>query len=114
MKKSDLRTGMRVTTRNGGKFIILLNCSDNVHKHRDIMTSLSGIWSDIDEYEEDLTCRTDDIFDIMTIEIPEYSNDLFSESCKFETLWQRQEIKEMTIEEIQKELGYKIKVVEKK
>ena len=30
---------------------------------------------------------------------------------QYKTIWQREEIKEMTVKEIEKELGYKIKIV---
>lgn len=95
-KKSDLLDGDIVTQRNGNKKIYCINrdgfvgINDNSYLH-------------YRNYTENLLDKDgDEIYDIMKVERP----------AKYETVFIRDtEVKEMTIAEIEKELGYPIKVI---
>jgi hypothetical protein len=70
------------------------------------------------DYSEDLICPGSSNLDIVKVECPSHVYDMFIYSqngkAQFNTIWERFEAKEMTVEEIQQALGYKIKVVESK
>ena len=95
-KKSDLLDGDIVTQRNGNKKIYCINrdgfvgINDNSYLH-------------YRNYTENLLDKDgDEIYDIMKVERP----------AKYETVFIRDtKVKEMTIAEIEKELGYPIKVI---
>jgi hypothetical protein len=114
MKKSDLRTGMRVTLKNGRSFIVLLNFKHVYDKTTDILLSSEGntSWNCLSYYNDDLTHHDYDGDDIVKVEVPEHAYALFNKSYRYQCVWERTEPKEMTVEEIQNILGYKIKVVE--
>lgn len=115
MKKSDLKTGMRVTLRSGRIFIVLLNFQHAYDKSTDVLVSPdSSAWNLLDYYSDDLKHRDYSLDDIVKVEIPEHVYAVFGiGEKKYTTIWKREnEPKEMTIEEIQEKLGYKIKVVE--
>lgn len=92
-----------VKTRNGNLYL-LAECTDE---------KLVGINIKDDRYvnlDDDLKDLDDHDFDIM--EVFEFSVTCWS-GIKYdlERVWKREEAKEMTIAEIEKELGYKVKVV---
>ena len=96
LKKSDLIDGDIVTQRNGEQ---KRYCTD-----RNGFVGLEGItYLDYDNYTENLLDKDgDEIYDIMKVERP----------AKYKAVFIRDtEVKEMTIAEIEKELGYPIKVI---
>lgn len=114
MKLSDLRAGKHVIeTREGDKFLVLESrcCIFAIRLDRySFITPL-----DDTSYSDDLiTLNSDRDFDIVKIyEINEY--------CSFEHLennlnliWERKEVKKMTVSEICKELGYEVEIVKEK
>lgn len=117
MKKSDLRTGMRVTLRNGKKRIVLLQFKHEYDKETDVIvdTQISS-WNPLSSYDEDLKHRNYYDNDIVKIEVPEHVYVVFGTDSyhNYKMIWERNDTKEMTVEEIQQALGYKIKVVESK
>ena len=95
-KKSDLIDGDIVTQRNGEQ--------KRYYTERNGFVGLdSRSYLDYENYTENLLDKDgDEIYDIMKVERP----------AKYETVFIRDtEVKEMTIAEIEKELGYPIKVV---
>lgn len=118
MKKSDLKTGMVVETRNGEKYLVMY--SPDFGKR--VFISFDGGFLDLKDYLEDLTFRQPKYirkfnshdFDIVKIyTLGETLFDILYDKnrLQYKTIWQREEIKEMTIDEIEKELGYRIKIV---
>lgn len=95
-KKSDLLDGDIVTQRNGNKKIYCID-RDGFVGINDKSYLYHG------NYTENLLDKDgDEIYDIMKVERP----------AKYETVFIRDtEVKEMTIAEIEKELGYPIKVI---
>lgn len=99
IKKSDLRNGDILTYRKGfeGSKKIL---QDNKMWYLSDFTNLSMHLSD---YDEDLFCLVDCDFDIVKVYRPETEETFYTERTK--------KVKEMTIAELEKELGYPIKIV---
>ena len=103
MKKSDLKTGMIVRFRNGLSGLVNFNETD-----REIKVTNEAYVS-INAFQDDLTYNSTPIYDIMRVYnyIDEYRT-----AAGYECIWKRkEETKEMTVKEIEKELGYKIKIV---
>ena len=104
-KKSDLKTGMKVTLRNGKEYIVLLNA---IHIFSDDTDLLIGLhtnegecsWLLLDDYTEDLLDKDSwsNCFDIVKVEMCEHLGFLFSTELNFKEV-----TKEMTLEEIEEE-----------
>lgn len=113
MKLNDLRTGMKVTLRNGQECIVLLNFSHGYDDATDILLNVENLyWDPLTSYTEDLKHQTFKNEDIVKIEQPNHAYAIFkSVGYGFTTIWERKERKNMTIEEIEAELGYPIKII---
>ena len=114
-KKSDLRTGMKVTLRNGKEYIVLLNCKHQFSNDENIIVRYGRNrsfydpeWLMLTSYDEDLHMINRELLqhDIVLIEECKHLGYLFSDT-KPEY---NKPTKEMTLEEIEAELGYKIKL----
>lgn len=116
MKKSDLKTGMVLETRNGEKYLVMLNpdCKDME------LINFKGGYMPLYYYNNELIFTEKPAekpareFDVVKVYSAGWTiRDLLSdkEHMKFKLIWERNEPKEMTISEIEKELGYKIKIV---
>lgn len=130
MKKSDIKNGMHVITKDGSEYIIVSDvyapCQiDNGNTAKVVMLGLQGGWMNLDQYDEESLCFRDkpsDIdeddwqYDIEEVYAPKYYTYTF-ESVKskdkddFTRLWKRG-VKQMTKAEIEAELGYAIEIVE--
>lgn len=109
MKKSDLKNGAIVETRNGNKYILLFNCC-NRGDREDLFISLnSGGYLNFSHYNENLKCCSDKDFDIMKV----CQNDYVGDNIRSHILkrneddwtWIREEETVMTISEIEEKLG---------
>jgi len=113
MKKKDLKTGMIVRTNEGELRVMLAGTAIGVGKSGGIIN---------DRINSDLTvdCGDRDITHVYSE--PQKATDL-SGNFEFwlkddnilkhcELLWERQPPQEMTLEEVNKELGYKVKIIE--
>ncbi len=104
--KADLKPGMIVEYRDGEKALYI----------NGIFMS-EGSWMNDTDYKEDLTylrTKNNSRLDICKIYSSKafVSTKLFDSNC-MELLWERKdEAKEMTVAEIEKELGYKVKIVD--
>jgi len=136
MTKSDLRTGMVVTLRNGNKYTVYLNCHNHNNDHsssdrlfRDVLVNssyghLDDPWLSLCNYNEDLTRKLRTVgdhldFDIVKVQTmlhPQHLNTVPEKVATYETIWERKEPnpKQMTVAEIEKELGYKVEIVSEK
>lgn len=98
MTKEDLKTGDIVTLRNGDRLIYEDgNFTDITDDHHNPLICLSDL-------AEDLTYRRydgDSNYDIIKVE----------RAKEYETVFEREEVKELTVDEISEKLGYKVKVV---
>lgn len=112
MKLDDLQTGMVVVLRNEEPYIVSRNCAF----HSDVLAGYKNFWElwntqiDFNRYNEDMTFKGKnmELFDIMRIY--EESRDSIPFS-KGKLLWQREEYKEVTIQEIEEKYGCKVKIV---
>lgn len=102
--KKDLKSGMVVELRNGSKRLII-ECDEGL-----ICVEISNA-DFVSQYNKDLTHSVhkhldiQKVFDYPTISI----NYMIGKNKK--PIWERKAPKEMTIKEIEKELGYPIKIV---
>ena len=65
MKKKDLKTGMRVETRNGETFIVMLNSNRRTNYKDGFVIGES--FHSILNYNDDLTCSFSPKYDIMKV-----------------------------------------------
>ena len=106
--KDDLKVGYLVEVRDG-RFAHLVDTIDN-----GMCLNYENGWDTLRVYNNDLTSRGSDRLDIIEVygfTIKGYHAHKFEVRDR-KLLWKREEVKEMTIEDIQKVLGHKIKVVE--
>ena len=112
--KDSLKTGMIVKTKNNAIWMvlkdsiygdILLRICDNVSVARRISLT---------EITKDLQHKNNDGLAIVKVAKPDFFPDIFdleTELSNSTVVYQRKEPKEITISEIEKILGYKIKIV---
>lgn len=119
MVKSDLRTGMRVTIKDGGVFIVMLNTDSIYSASGDILTSINNGYLELSDYKQDLTFYNSNFskYDIVKIENIAHINFIFDSNPEYKVVWEREAPpKEMTLEEvnkiIQKVKGFKVKIIE--
>ena len=104
--KDDLEVGMLVETRGGNKYIVmpqnrLFNISGKTYRN---LNGFKGNLKHQDKYKDD--------FDI--VKVYSYTNFSFDFECKYrKLLWERKEetIKELTMEDLERDYGCKVKVV---
>ena len=113
MTKSELKTGHVVTYRNGWKRTVLLN-TDNTHKD---YVSDGRLWGELDAFNEDLTNTFTKHYDIIKVERGHDCTQILQDPetrTDLETIWEREQVKQMTVAEIEAILGYKIEIVNEK
>lgn len=114
MKKSDLRTGMKVETMDGQEWIVMLNAHHEYDETENFLLNLSvGGWMRLDRYDDDLKIiDRDDRFeyDIKNVYEPDHLMYLFLNNSEY-VKWSKIKRK-MTKKEIEEELGYKIEIIE--
>lgn len=105
MKKSDLKTGMVVECRNGKKYMYL-----DVDELDGAFVNQTGfeLW-----FSENLTNACNECSNIVKIYKANAVYQL-SQKCwdEMPLIWERKEPREMTLAEIEKELGYPVEIVE--
>ena len=98
MKKSDLKTGMRIVTRDDSIMLVLLNT-----EHGDIVCTANMGWDYIKNYRDDLTScgNLNENLDIVEIydakEGHEYQKNLEETKEIFSLIWERKEEKLIVI-----------------
>lgn len=118
MKLGELRTGMVVTLRNGGKYMVFRKIHSD-WTNDDVLVQLNGDdYLFLAEYDSDMMCKGayHDPFDIMEVWVARQPLNFvsFNKEEYYTLLWKREEPKEMTMAEIEAALGYKIRIVERK
>lgn len=102
--KEDLKDGDIVTLRNGDRLVLV----NKIFK--DTTNENNNYLGNLDDLNEDLTyewLEKNEDYDIIKVERP----------IGYITVYERrekQEVKEMTVEEISKKLGYEVKIVKEK
>jgi len=103
MKKSELRSGMMVKTRNGQRAIVMLNTPNG-----DAIVGGEGnynnyTWQYLSSYNEDLTCKIPgcEISDI--VKVYRFQSNMKGASFdrpESDVIWERKEPIELTMDEI--------------
>lgn len=116
MKKSDLKTGMMVVTRDNNEYMVMLNVEyDGTRKMvepSNVIVSKDG-WMPLSKYGDDLrTYSAFDNLDIVEVYAPLMTASLWrkdlSDKKDWVCVWKREEPSvEMTIAEIEEKLGIK-------
>ena len=114
MTLSDLRSGMIVELRRGTRYVVLLNSNsgDIILAGSDEIPNLSSGWICCDDtYKDDLTCTSvlEDL-DIMKV----WDSMPHKLGVSYNLLWEREEVREVTLKEIERKFGCKIKIVDNK
>lgn len=113
MTKSELKTGMVVTARDMEKYMVYKDCAYKDEHTLSVLAREDGVWSSIDNYNDDLTvpdCRS---LDIMKVEVPKHPRlawQKYKES-NYTTIWERKPPKKMTVAEIEAILGYSVEII---
>lgn len=111
MTKKDLRTGHIVTLRSGNKYMVMLQAQTDTSNH-DVLVNNKGFIF-LNSFTEHLNDKRGKAFDIMKVECVNGFVDLRmnipDEQC--ETVWEREEPKQMTVAEIEAILGYKVEII---
>lgn len=118
MKLSELKTGMRIVTRNKEEYIVLKNVKNPYKETEDMYILLNKIgWLSESNYNEDMTTRSGNKdFDIMEVYAQNSgiyidANVIRDKIEELNLIWKRKDIKKMTVSEICKKLGYEVEIV---
>lgn len=117
MKLSDLKTGMRIVTRNRDEFIVLKNVNTPYKQIEDMYISIDSGWICASKYDENMKVKSGNReFDIIKVYAQNDGKYIDSSVLKTRTedmdlIWERKEAKKMTVSEICKELGYEVEIV---
>jgi hypothetical protein len=96
MKKSDLKTGMRVKTRSGKIYLVIKDIDSMLYGHQDIAFINSNSFSCGGNYMEDLKYNSDSSYDIVEVfqihdDPKALLNDKFLDLDKRLSIWKREE-----------------------
>lgn len=121
MKLSDLKTGMHVILRDGDEYIVLKDtCLYSTYDYdtyeKNIIKRLnSKAYTSLDNYNEDFTSTRFKDLDIVEVYscncVTAILESVKNEPDSFIRIFEERPTKKMTLEEIEKELGYKIEIV---
>ena len=125
MTKSELKTGMIVTLRSGQKYMVFRDIFTHYTRNvssfdfsEDCIVSLtiSGSWNGLEYYNEDLTYNgaLSESEDIMKVEVIDHPCDFQPGKIldkRLRLLWERIEIKEVTMAEVEAKFGCRVKIV---
>lgn len=126
MKKSDLKTGMIVETRDGSEYVVFINacqpdfCSDNYRDENGnialIINRENHLWTSLNYFDENLCKDNGEYADIIRVYVPSHPYafmDITYEKGDRKLIWEREvPIKEMTMKDLEEHFGCKIKIVE--
>ena len=97
INKDDIKEGDIITLRNGDRLLV-----DADKDLQDLSEENDNSVASLYVYRDDMThCCGNKDYDIVKVERP----------VKYSTIFEREEVREMTVEEISKALGYEVKVV---
>ena len=110
MTLDELKTGMIVKLRNGEYHIIMRDFIDEGDVLAGLSCSniISGAWTSLSNYNQDMTHPTLAFLDIMSV----YASSVYSVDTPTKLIWERKEYKEVTMKEIEEKFGCKVKIVE--
>lgn len=110
MNKTDLKTGMIVTLRNGNKRVVVKDTPFG-----DGITNFNGknIWKRLDAYTNDLRDVDGDTqYDVMKVEVPSTKCKMLTDFTALDTVWTRPaDVRRMTMAEVMAQLGFAVQIV---
>lgn len=110
--KKDLHTGDIVITRNGWKYVVMLNGFDGFKSWDYLCNMKRDSQEAFDRYFDNMKHKYTRNWDIMKVYRPGCFNRPWEYDIDCATpIYIREEVKEMTVEEISKALGYEVKVI---
>ena len=106
MKKSDLRSGMIITLRNGSTFLLVdtLKCG--------LLGINNNEYFTLTFQKEDLTHKVTKFRDIIKIQEITYESNGHFDNWKYAPEIWNESTRKMTVKEISQILGYKVEIVE--
>lgn len=109
--KSLLKSGDIVVLGNGDKCKVFLDY-ETKHYGKGIISSIGKeYFNALIEYDNQLIYSISPLLDIVQIYRPRYDSNVMSiDLYDYELVWERKEVKEMTMEEICEALGYEVKI----
>ena len=122
MYKFDLKTGMIVEDREKKRFLVLRDTrlyNDDDEARHILVNIKDGCNHLLSYFDIDLTFKNGNTrYDIVKVYQPSYMGNIFrknvlgdSEITKnMELLWERKEVKELTMEELEEILGHPVKI----
>ena len=114
MTKQDLKSGMVVKCRNGDEYQVFLGLHEDCNSNGKAMVEINGKgFVNLNDFNDDLTCTSLKEFDIMKVYFTRRAYKLTDPKgyTNWQCLWKREEPKELTVSEIEKLLGYPVKIV---
>ena len=130
MTKSELKTGMIVTTQDGMEYVVFRNVQylfENPFKSHNgeiddvLVNAQRNTWNRLEYYNEDLTYKSDgltDIFakrnEIVKVEIPYHPYAFMNidiEKHRRKLIWKREIVKEITMADVEEQFGCKVKII---
>lgn len=118
MELSDLKTGMRIVTRDGKEYIVLKDVKTPYKKIEDMYISIKNdSWLCSSNYDENMKVNSGNKkFDIMKVYAQnngEYidASVLETKTKDMDLIWERKKLRKMTVSEICKALGYEVEIV---
>lgn len=97
--KSDLRTGMRVETREHHRYVVLKDIETTFYGHQEILLAKQNEFLTGSDYKEDLLDKNDATFDIIKVWEPNDESNLLDVSLIGKLLYSRAEPTYVTKEE---------------
>ena len=112
MTKKDLKSGMIALLRSGDRYLVLTNCDTKRYGKQDFCLIRRSGFLTGNQYNDDLTNNhgDDKDYDIAKIYSP-FVCGTTHEMALDDLIWEREDVKEMTVSEIEEKLGYPIKIV---
>jgi len=118
MKKSDLKTGMLIETRDGSLGLVMLNTETG---DAIVSDGSSGYWSPLYCYRKNLTFESSNPYKLLhesdIVKVYGFRSNMMGAKISVDgrnLLWEREEVCEMTHEEICEALGKEIKIIKNK
>lgn len=109
--KSLLKSGDIVVLRNGDKRKVFLDYETEYYGKGIISDIVNKHFNALPEYDNQLICSMSPLLDIVQIYRPRYDSDVMSINLDdYKLVWERKEVKEMTMKEICEALGYDVKI----
>ena len=116
MVKSNLKTGMIVTTRDKREYVVFRDALSTYEGSGDVIVNgQTKNWDRLDDYNDNLKIKSgagySDIVKVEQANHPYSFMDIDYDKSSRKLLWERKAPKKMTVSEIAEALGYEIEII---